>query len=251
MAKSLFRCCFVLGLTIWAVNAASDQPWKRGDANAWTSHDAEQILTDSPWAQIAAAKFELANEGPPPAPAIDVPQAGMPSPKNAATDGRWDGGVGRVNRKGTPTLNVLVRWDSALPIRQAFRRGADAPEPYALERIRKDYILTVVGMIPAGRYGNATLDMRSGDATEQGNNPEPMLENLMRYASLDPRGKNPIHPDNATLDNQTGAVHLFFPRNAPLTVKDKEVTFQVRFGSLSVSKKFKLKDMLYKGELAL
>jgi hypothetical protein len=40
-------------------------------------------------------------------------------------------------------------------------------------------------------------------------------------------------------------------RRTAITLSDKDVTFVTRFGSISVQKKFRLKDMTYKGELAL
>ncbi len=240
---------FILSVAwLWA----STQPWKTGDAKDWTSRDVERVLADSPWAQSAGASFALAEDNtPPPPPAIDTPQAGMQSPHNGSTDGRWDGGVSRVNRNGPPTLDVTVRWDSALPVRQALERSHPAVA-YTPDQLRKDYIITVIGLLPAGRYGRpATLATSSSDEMEDARNPEQMLEGLMRYSMLFPHGKPGIRADDAKLDNATGTVHIFFPRANAITTSDKEVTFQMRFGSLTVVKKFRLKDMLYHGDLAL
>jgi hypothetical protein len=45
---------------------------------------------------------------------------------------------------------------------------------------------------------------------------------------------------------------LFFPRGAdPITVADKLVTLESRFAVFHMSVKFPLKDMMFKGELAL
>ena len=45
---------------------------------------------------------------------------------------------------------------------------------------------------------------------------------------------------------------LFFPRGTdPITVRDKVVTLDSRFGPFHLSVKFPLKDMMYKGALAL
>ncbi len=211
----------------------------------------ERVLTDSPWAQSVPASFALAEDNtPPPPPAIDTPQAGMPSPHNGATDGRWDGGVSRVNRNGPPTLDVTVRWDTALPVRQAFDRKRSG-EPYSSEQFRKDYIITVIGLVPAGRYIEPQLPNGSGNRPEDVRNPEEMLAGMMRTSFLFPRGKSAIRPEDAKLDNSTGTLHIFFPRTQAIDADDKEVTFQMRFGSLSIIKKFRLKDMLYHGQLEL
>ena len=55
----------------------------------------------------------------------------------------------------------------------------------------------------------------------------------------------------AALDAATGAIHLFFPRTAAINLKDKEVLFATRFGSMKIEKRFRLKDMTYRGKLEL
>jgi len=155
-----------------------------------------------------------------------------------------------VNRNGPPTLNVTVRWDSALPVRQALERSHSMPG-YSPELFSKDYVITVIGLVPAGRYTRPELNTRSGDGADDVRNPEEMLEGVMRYSHLYRRGKPAIRPEDAKLDQATGTLHLFFPRSDGITVEEKEVTFEMRFGSLSVLKRFRLKDMLYNGQLAL
>jgi hypothetical protein len=237
----------VFAVLLWAAS----QPWKTSDPKEWTSRDVDRLLTNSPWAQSASASFALAEDNtPPPPPTIDVPQAGMPSPHNGATDGRWDGGVSRVNRNGSPTLDVTVRWDSALPVRQAFERKRGG-QTYSPEQLRKDYIVTVIGLVPAGRYIEPQLPGGSSSAPGDVRNPEEMLESMMRYSLLFPRGKPAIRPEDAKLDTSTGTVHIFFPRREAIDADDKEVTFQMRFGSLSVVRRFRLKDMMYHGQLEL
>jgi hypothetical protein len=47
-------------------------------------------------------------------------------------------------------------------------------------------------------------------------------------------------------------VLLFFPRGSdPITVADKQVTLDSRFGQFHLSIRFPLKEMMYRGELAL
>lgn len=156
----------------------------------------------------------------------------MPNPHNAATDGHWDGGVARATRSGPPTLNVTVRWESALPIQQALAQQ-QTTRIYSPEQVRRDYIVAVIGLVQAGR------------------NPEEMLGNVRRYSRLYRRGKNSMQPEDAKLDNPSGTLYLFFPRTENLTAQDKEVVFETRFGSLSVLKRFRLKDMVYHGQLEL
>jgi hypothetical protein len=73
----------------------------------------------------------------------------------------------------------------------------------------------------------------------------------MRAAKLIRTGKALIRPENITLDASAGAIRVFFPRTEPISLTDKEVTFQMQFGSMRVEKKFRLKAMTYKRKLEL
>jgi hypothetical protein len=242
-----------LSAALTAVSMFAAEPWGKKDAATWTAKDVERVLTDSPWAQQASAAFSLAAEDPPPAPPPVPPaaQAGLGGPTNSGV--RWDGGVGR-SRGADPTLNVLVRWDSALPVREALGRvDNDDPQPYLAERAAKDYIISIVGLVPAARYrsvGRTETQSRSDD-TIDARNPEEMLEGLMSASRLIPKAKTAISPEDAKLDGKTGTLHIFFPKSAGISANDKEVTFTTRFGALTIQKRFRLKDMKYQGKLEL
>lgn len=237
---------------------AAQQPWSKDPAQ-WTPADAQHILSNSPWAQPAIASFASveADNPPPPGPMPGQAQAGMAGP-NGATDGRWDGGVGRMPRGGEPTLPITIRWDSALPVREAFAhvsaRNASGPSDGA-QRAAKDYVITVLGLVPSGRYrtaGQLPTKSRSDEDSEfDPQDPEQMLEGLMADSRLTPRNQKPIRPDDVKLDASTGVLHLFFPRSEGIDLKDKEVTFTTRFGSMTIQKQFRLKEMVYQGKLEL
>ena len=156
-------------------------------------------------------------------------------------------------RGGTPSLPVMVRWDSALPVRQALLRSQSGEPAEAA----KDYVISVLGLVPAGTYRRAgrldtqstsdTLDSTGRDAHD----PEEMLEGLMSTSRLFPHGLPPITPEDVKLDPATGAIHLFFPRSEAISLPNKEVAFATRFGSMKIQKTFRLKDMVYKGKLEL
>jgi hypothetical protein len=219
--------------TLLAVAAFAGPPWKGKDANPnkWTPAQIELVLSNSPWSQTANAAFpEARDDGPINAYALPgAQQAGLPgNPKTAATDGRWDGGVGKNTGRGqVPTLPVLVRWDSAAPVRQALSLSGE----HTSEENGRDYVITVLGLVSAGK--------------------DQPLEGLMANSSLRTPGKAPISPEDAKVDTKTGAIHLYFPRSSPITASDKEVTFATRFGSLSVVRKFRVAEMVYHGRLEL
>lgn len=248
--KTLGRIAIGAAVAVSCLVAAD--PWSHKDPAKWTEKDVQRVLSDSPWAQQASAVFSLAAEDPPPAPPPISPaaQAGLGVPNSGV---RWDGGVGR-SRGPDPTLNVLVRWDSALPVREALSRaGKDVQSSSIAERAGKDYIISIVGLVPAGRYrsvGRTESQSRSDD-TVDGRNPEEMLEGLMAASRLIPKGKGAISPDDAKLDGDSGTLYVFFPKTEPIAADDKEATFTTRFGALTVQKRFRLKDMTYRGKLEL
>jgi hypothetical protein len=60
-----------------------------------------------------------------------------------------------------------------------------------------------------------------------------------------------IRPENVKLDPDTGALHFFFPRKQTIVLADKEAIFEAKFGSMKIKKRFRLKDMMYRGKLEL
>lgn len=238
VTSRLLYCLFIGGCLVLLANGATD-----------SSRDADRILNKSPWAQSASAQFDLAadDEVPPPPP----PAAAAAGLAGSGVQGapRWDGEPGRVDRSGTPILNVLVRWDSAAPVRLALKAiGESAPDD---QQVAKDYVVTIIGLVPANRYrtaGTAPSTSSSDDAQDP-SNPEPMLEALMTNSSLQV-GNRALHPENVKVEHD-GALHFYFPRTAAIGLSDKDVTVRVRFGGMSVIKRFRLKEMRYQGGLAL
>jgi hypothetical protein len=251
-----------LSFLVFAVSGllfASD-PWNK-NPQKWTAKDDERILTASPWAQETNASFgdeASNNEPPPPGPLPGAAQAGMAG-GHAATDGRWDGGIGRMPRGGVPSLPVLIRWDSALPVREAAshvspqEHGA-APQVSGLSEdlAAKDYVLTVTGLIPAKSYHDAgQLNApSSSDGRVDARDPEEMLEGLMANSRFLLRGRS-IAPENVKLDAATGTLRIFFPRSTPISARDREVVFTTHFGAIGVHKVFRLENMTYQGRLEL
>lgn len=237
---------------------AAKPPWTGKAPDAWTVEDAERIVNASPWAQPADATFPDPREREAiPAQALPGPaQAGMASARGA-TDGKWDGGVGYNRGGGLPTLHVLVRWDSAEIVQQAQARlknsgklpDASFPETPA----SSDYVITVIGLVPAKNVeGAAKLEPQSSsDDKTAAPNPERLLEDFMSNSMLASRTGGAVRPHNVQIDAATGAVRLYFPRSLALDTKVKEAYFSTRYGSLSVKKRFRLNDLLYKGRLAL
>lgn len=224
------------------------------------------MMAGSPWAQGAEATFPDTRGQATPS-VYDLPgaeQAGMKAPKNAATDGHWSGGVSRNTSGGSlPTISVLVRWDSALPVRQAVLRlkdlGGELPLGMDARTALQEptqYVLTIIGLVPANQYrASEAASKKSSSDDIEGTRPaldlEQVLEGLMANTRLLVRGKPPLRPEDIKLDGPTGVLHVFFPRSLDLKRSDKEVTFRTRFGALTLDKSFRLNDMVYQNRLEL
>ena len=244
----------IVGLITGVLCLAASVPWGKKRPEQWTNEDVQRILSNSPWAQSANATFPDPRKDERPESVYSMPgaaQAGMAGSRGA-TDGRWDGGVGRNTGIGLmPTLPVIVRWDSALPVRQALSRQKASSEVLGEP---KDYIITVEGLVPAGQYrrtGQLQTKSSSDGTTENVNDPEHLLEGLMAHSKLLIKGRTPLPCQDAKVDPETGAVHLSFLKSFEIRPSDKEVTFTTRFGSLSVEKRFRLSDMTYNRKLEL
>jgi len=137
-------------------------------------------------------------------------------------------------------MSVLVRWHSALPIKEAIARmklGSEAltsPEGQRLLAPETASYIVGVGPLP--------VQMIQKDAAT-----------IKSAATLSVKGKDAIVPADVKLDRQgnAGNLILFFPRTNPLTVEDNEVEFAFKLGNLNIKKKFKLKDMMFDGKLEL
>ncbi len=224
------------------------------------------MLSNSPWAHETSATIID------PYDAIEQTNAPLPGAREAgiagpSTQPHWDGGPGHNRMGRMPTVPITVRWESALPIREALKLSASADASPVESSVAakplapadSDYIVTVIGLIQGGKYRamgkTADTSVSSSDGESRKNpdaaNPEEVLEAFMQFSRLRTSGMSEIRPQNVKLDPATGAVHIFFPRTRPLSLRQKDVVFVTHFGSLNVQAKFHLSAMKYRGQLEL
>jgi hypothetical protein len=233
----------VLPFAAAALVLCAGEVWNSKAYTEWSADEVNRVLTDSPWARQVSALFGTAPR--------EVDRSVIPPPgastnnmggTRGVTDGRWDGGVGRNVDDSPPKLPVTIRWDSALPVRKALlrsrfgdRTSAPGESNESLNQPEKDYIITVIGLL----------------TNDQARDRERVRKEVIGAAKLVPTGKPPILPENVEIEPSSGAIQVFFPRTEPISLKDKEVTLQLQFGSMRIEKKFRLKAMTYKGKLEL
>ena len=141
-----------------------------------------------------------------------------------------------------PTTMLVVRWSSSLPVKQAMVKARFAAEAEtakevqdALARPESHYIITVSG-----------LPARMARMAE---NPE----RIQQSAFLVRKKKPDLGVEHVQVSPMEGSVdlHLMFPRTEAITLEDKNVEFKAALGPMDVRKKFKLKDMVFNGNLEL
>ncbi len=139
-------------------------------------------------------------------------------------------------------MMVRVRWQSALPIRQAIVLTQLGPEKADSDQAKKflnqvstEYVVAVVGLPPA-------LDRV----------PDEQLNQLAKSATLQRKDKDPIEAGSVQrIPGEKGSVAFFFPKTSAITLEDKEVEFVSKVARIEVRRKFKLKDMVVGERLEL
>ncbi len=196
-------------ITLWAASVFGGDFWLETPFHKWSDQEVGRMLTGSPWAQKAEVKLKG-----------NVP-AGM------------------------PRISVIVRWQTAVPIRQAVARfhfgeesGTSEKIARMLQREEPCYIAGVVGL-PGPLAGAKVEDLRSA-------------------ASLRIRGRFPIPAVEILTDKlMSGAynVFFFFPKQEPgahiITLDDEEVEFVLDVPWMEIRRPFKLKELVYNGRLEL
>jgi hypothetical protein len=205
---------------------ASKEFWNEKMPSDWTDAEIHQLLNQSPWAKEGSIN-DTSRRG-----SLASPGAG---------GGAGVGGGGRraarttaSTRTATPSAGPVVawkatvRWESALPVREALHRGAPGELP-------EDYILNVFGEVPGA-------DPDSGFAILKDNT---TLEHKGDQIKLN---RIELAPGN---DVSEAGTLFYFSRLLALKLEDKEAIFTTKLGPLKVKCKFTLKDMLYRGNLEL
>lgn len=265
LIKSLLLLSLATGVTgvLWGAGF-----WEKKDFPQWSVKDIRRIMTNSPWArEIRINSSELrgaqrgamrmaggGGSGPQPqgGSAGDAPDSGGNDFGGGGGDvgdaGGDGGGPGAFSGAGaslpgpTPSVPLTIRWQTSLPVKQAIvkhRFGDEAATSGEgkkfLARDEPHYIVVVSGM-PAPMLA---LFRDSEAITAKTFLKRKKKENIVA-------ARVEAKPVGQLLD-----VSFWFPRTAAVTLEDKDVEFETKIGRLKIKRKFKLKDMVFNGELSL
>jgi len=229
--KKLIAALFVFAFCLMAADF-----WTR-PSTEWSDKDLQKMITNSPWAKAFSVGGGAGAGGDP----------GAPGPLSERGGGRGGGGGGGGGApgggapgSGGPAASIVARWQTALPVKQAFVRlkyGAEAAtSPDAKKILEREE--TTYAIVLSGSFGPL---MRTGS-------PETVKKGIVDASSLSAKGK-----DVMPTDVQIGAKDMLFtfPRTTVFTVDDKEVEFSTKLGEIALKYRFKLKDMVYNGKLEM
>lgn len=219
---------------------AADPVWIAKPVAAWTPEDARQVLTDSPWAKpVIASLTRLQNE--------DERRDGG---NMGQSHGVGYDGVGQkqvrpkldlptvLTKTYTPHpgefVKLLVRWETALPIRAAELKAGEL-DPPTLDG--EGYKVAVYG-VPGPYF--------KGD-------PKKLGDPLKKDAALKREGKPDVKPTRAEVfQRQDGMVIVYlFPLSAEINKKDTLIEFDAQIGRIVIRQMFDVAEMRFMGTLYL
>jgi hypothetical protein len=246
-----YICLIAVSSLVWATAGpagAADPPWKDKPINQWTVEEAKQVLTDSPWEKSVNPTMERSPSegrsrggGMGRGGGIGMGGGGMGIPgMGGGGMGRRGGGYGGGGGQTPPTVDpstpsmpvptLMLRWESALPVRAAEMKTGDANAPSVDE---DHYAIAVYGY--SGRSSDIDPD------------------SLKKQARIKRQGKKDLKPSSVDVlqrDNDTVFVYLF-PKSNEIGRNDKVVKFEGKIGRLQFAQAFELDDMVFAGKLEL
>jgi hypothetical protein len=189
--------------------------WNKKNPSAWTSDEILQLATKSPWAKTARVL---------PSPGRDRGSLDSTVPDLAGGNA---GGRSGNNKLGEvpviPVAEVTVVWESAKPL---------------LDTLRTTF--------PADFANHYVIGVNDLPATEGGRK----VNTDSMSASLKAHGKDSVDA-GGVLPTRNVVMFAFSRELLPLTVADKEVLFTLETNQYSINTRFDLKEMMYRGLLAV
>jgi hypothetical protein len=221
-------------LGLWAILlTAADQDWKDKQYPEWTEDDAKEVMKDSPWAKTVVATLVKATDNHRSG-GIGLGGMGIHLPgvgRRSDTGSQPSGGAGSSSSQ-PPTLTL--RWESALPIREAELKAHDIGAP----SLDDDHYAIAVYGIPRG--------MVKDDSKET-------ADELKKQAIIKREGKKDIRPSSVEIllrDDGPVVIYLF-PKSAEFNWRDHRIEFDGQVDKLKFSQSFLTDEMRFHGTLEL
>jgi hypothetical protein len=263
----MLRASPVVLLPISLILFAQEEPsWKNKQIAQWTQDDAQQLLSDSPWAKTITPSVNRSESDGQRGPGggrrnggigIGVPGiggigggrrgggypgGGYPGggdPGGGYPGGGYPGG-GRSRRtddgdaNSSQPVSLKLRWESALPVREAELKNRDTTAPTVDEG---HYAIAVYGV--PNRMANGDSKSLAGQ--------------LKKEAAIKRDGKKDLKPSSVeVLQFADGLVIVYlFPRSQEITRQDRRIGFEAKIGRMEFTQFFYTEEMVYQNKLEL
>jgi hypothetical protein len=218
--------------------------WKSKKFSTWSDEETKKILEDSPWARQVPIKYVFT--GGPGGGGMGRGGMGGGMPPGGMGGGEGGGGFGPLQapRPEMQTPKTTLRWQTALPVKQAmarmrFKDEVEKSEEAAksLSRQEGQYILSISGVM-GGPNSFKTDALKAGATLKIGN-------------------LAPISPADVLVDRNGMTTVLFFafPKVQEgahvIEEKDKSLEFQLKTPNVELKGKFALEDMVFQSKLEI
>lgn len=247
--KKLAVSAVLLAASLWAADFWQSKPF-----TDWSDKNIKKMMDSSPWSKetsvaIADGNSMSGNTG---KRGGRIPGTmGEANPIDRSTESGLDepgkpGGRSGGNSDGAaiPTTTLIVRWQSALPVKEALARAkygsevSTSPEAKKLvETVEPNYIIVVSGLMRTLFQADSGLQKKA----------------ILNASELFVKGKAPIKPVDFMVqpNGRVMDAYFAFPKSAAFSLEDKEVEFSAKFQAITVRQRFQLKTMVINGKLEL
>ena len=216
---------------------ASD--WKSTPFPGWNEDTILKLVTDSPWAKGKTVKFTWTRREYQDITYRDIPGADGKMPQNI---GSPVGGIGgRPKDRLADKADILIRWASALPIRQAKAlykaRDEKLEVSNATEPAPQDYVLEIFGLpVQVAHQGAQMVEV--------------LATRSITLRTDSGRTLRPLRSE-AKVEGDTLTVYVHFSRSSPLTAKDGDMECAGDMQVFEFRQRFRLAAMMYGGRLEI
>jgi hypothetical protein len=246
MTSSLTRRIWLAGLgaACGGVTAAQAADWKNAAFPNWSEDAVMRLLVDSPWAHSRMVKLTWfgRKEAAGTITYRDIPgtRPGTPA-SSTAVGGSPVGGIGsgKVRNKLPDTADLIFRWASALPVRQA----------KALYRAREQgEAAKAPGLVESrGSSGSYAFEIFGLPTVAAHAGTEAISARLIKSAAIRTRVGRTIRAERAQTEvtGEQLTSTIYFPRTEPVRLDDQEIEVLGDGDLFEFRERFKLRGMRY------
>jgi hypothetical protein len=226
----------IIPVTLLALDwTYDDEVWKTKRASEWTEAQTKQVLTASPWAAMVVPQIKKEKTPGKPGAGLGVGGLGAAIPglgrrRNAQQTQEPDSST-TTQGEGTPEP-YNIRWESALPIREAELKARETNAP----AVDEDHYAVAVYGIPR----DVAKDLHN------------LGDRLKGQAEIRREGQKEIKPWRVdVIDRDDGLLIIYlFPKTKEITSKDR-AEFHAEIGRYDLTQLFHVDEMIYQGKTEL